>query len=268
MDFSILAYGFVQRALLVSIPIAITLGILGVFVVMRRMAFVVDAIAHISIAGIALSLLLSIPYTIGALIAGAFGASMLPYLRRLLGVSEDSAAGILFPTGLSAGIMLLIIAGATGVDIISYLFGSLFTLSFWDVLFAYACAALVALFFFSKKKEMMLVAVNPEIAKTEGISPERLDALMLLVFALGIVSALKAAGIILVSALVMLPPVAAMQLRKGLNWSIALSIAISFLSFIAGIALSFFIDMPSGVGITVAASILLGLSLAYGVIQR
>lgn len=268
MDFSLLSYGFVLRALLISLPIAITLGIIGVFVVMRRMAFVVDAIAHISIAGIALSMLFKIPYMFGAFAAGAFGSSLLPYLRKHLGVSEDSAAGILFPIGLSVGILLLIFAGAAGVDILSYLFGSLFTLSYLDVLFSYASATVVALFFLLKKNDLILVSVSPEIAKTEGINPEKLDALMLFVFALGIVSALKATGIILVSALVMLPAVAAMQLRKSFGLSIACSISLSFLSFIAGIGLSFFIDLPSGVAITIAASVFLGLAFLYGVVKR
>lgn len=248
---------FMQRALIAGIATAVPLAMLGVFVTAKGIAFFGDGIAHASLAGIALGLLLGVSPLWCALGVAVLFAIALAVLEEKSKLKSDTTLALLFTVGLAVGIVLLSLKRGFQPDIISYLFGNILTIGTVDLLFIVPFAGVCAVVLLLLQRRMMLLVLNREMAWLSGIPVVATHALLYTLLAITVVVAVKLLGVVLVSALLVIPVIAARQWARSLQSLFAWSIFFAEVSVVGGLVLSYVLDMPSG-----AVIVLTGAALA------
>ncbi len=244
-----LSYGFMQRALIGGSLIAILCSVLGVFLVLRRLSLIGDGLSHVTFGSVALAMFFRLHsfYTTLAIIpvvlACALGILKLTQKARIYG---DAAIGIVSALGVAAGVMLASIAGGFNVDLFSYLFGNILSISSSElviagVLFIIVIAGVVIFY-----NDLFASTFDEELAKSSGIDTDRINAVLVLLTALTVVLAMKVVGIMLISALLILPAVSALQIAKGFKAAIVCAALIGVCTVVIGISLSFVLNLPTG----------------------
>jgi zinc transport system permease protein len=248
-----LSLPFFQRALVGGVLVAVTLSLLSFFVVLRRIAFVGAGISHSALAGVAIGLILGVNTTLTATVFCALIALLIGYISRRGHVREDVAIGITFSGTMALGVTLIAVSGKYMSSLFSYLFGSILTITTADIaLMAFYClatVAVIALFF----KQLLLISFNESIARVSGIPVDFLHYLLLVLIAIVTVASIKLVGIVLVSALLVLPAATARQLAGTYRTILLLSILAGLISLFTGLALSYTFDLPSGATIVLCA---------------
>jgi zinc transport system permease protein len=245
----ILSLGFVQRAIIAGILIAATASILGVFLVLRRMSLIGDGLAHITFGSVAIVLLIGISpvyVTLSVLPLVIVSSLAILKLTRTNKIHGDAAIGIVSSVGIATGIILTSLSGGYNIDLFSYLFGSILTVNQTELILAMIVFLVVAGCIFFFYHEFFAVTFDEELAQSMGIKTKRINALLYILTALSVVLTMKIAGIMLVSAMLILPPIIALQLRVNFRITIIASAAFSILSVICGIVLSFLLNLPAG----------------------
>jgi zinc transport system permease protein len=265
---SFLHYDFLQYALLAGLMVALLGGILGVFLVLRGMSLLGDGLAHLSFAGIALGLVAGVLPLGTAFVVSVLGAISIHLMRERGLVKSDTAIGIIFTGGLAVGI-LLISLHRTLVNVQSYLFGSIIAVSENDLWITAAIVTallgLVALFY----REFVYMAFSEEAARVSGLPVRFLNLLFVTLTAGAIVMAARLTGILLVSALVIIPAATALQLRRGFHATLAWSVALGLSSVVIGLALSVQYDTAPGATIAVTnVATFIFVSLARSLFRR
>jgi zinc transport system permease protein len=262
----IFSYSFMQRALISGILVGILCAVLGVFLVLRRLSLIGDGLAHVTFGSVALALSLKAQPTYVTLAAlpvvllSSLGILKLTEKARIYG---DAAIGIVSAAGIAGGI---IIAGATGgfnVDLFSYLFGNILAVSSSETILAGVLFCVVIAVVTVNYNRLFAITFDEELARSSGIKVERINALLALLTALTVVLAMKLVGILLVSALLIIPPVTALQVARSFRLTIILAALFSVFSVTAGILLSFSLNLPSGGVIVLLNIVLLMLSLGW-----
>jgi zinc transport system permease protein len=244
-----LSFGFMQRALVGGSLIAILCSVLGVFLVLRRLSLIGDGLSHVTFGSVALALLFrlhSIYMTLAIIplvLASSLGILKLAQKARIYG---DAAIGIVSALGIATGVLMASLAGGFNVDLFSYLFGNILSISSSElviaaVLFTIVIAG-VAVFY----NDLFASTFDEELAKSSGIDTDRINAVLVLLTALTVVLAMKVVGIMLISALLILPAVSALQLAKGFRAAIICSAVIGVCTVVVGISLSFVLNLPTG----------------------
>ncbi len=246
-----LEYPFIQKAMLSGILIAITCGVLGVYIVLRKLSFLSDAIAHSSLVGVALSLPLKINPMIGAFVAAIVAGMSIRKIGKDK-LSNDASMAIIFTSGLAAGIMLLFYFKPSSIDITSFLFGSILAIDQSDFFFSMGIAALSLSIASLMHHDLVHVCLDEEMAKSSGVDVEKIDNIFFMLVALAAISALRIAGVLLVSALTVVPASSALMFRRGFAQTTMLSIFFGVMSVVIGIFASFYLNLPTGA--TIAAS--------------
>ncbi|BDV44385.1 ABC transporter [Geotalea uraniireducens] len=250
MTFSeIFQYGFLVRALIAGSLVAALCAILGVFLVLRRLSLIGDGLAHVTFGSVALALFLgfrSAYATLGAIPAvllAAFGILKLAERARIYG---DAAIGIVSSVGIAVGIMLASLAGGFNIDLFSYLFGNILSISRFElsqtVILFVVVVATVILFY----HDLLAITFDEELARTSGIRADRINTVLVLLTALTVVLAMKVVGIMLISALLILPAVTSLQFARGFRVAMVLAVLLGVLSVVAGIVISFLGNLPTG----------------------
>ena len=251
-----LAYGFMQRALLAGIFIATTCAILGVFLVLRKDAMLGHGLAHITFGGVALGLILHITPMIAALIIAVVCAVGIIKLREKAGVYEDTAIGIFSSIGMAIGIILASLAGSFNVDLMSYLFGNILAISSTEVWFSLiltliACVAITLYY-----QEFLFVTFDPDSAKASGIRVRGLESIMIILTALVVVLGMKIVGLLLVTALVVIPAAAGLQIARSFFHAILISMLVAVVSVITGLWLAFYLNVPASGSIILLSALI------------
>jgi len=259
-----LTYGFAQRALAGGVLIAVVCSLLSFFVVVRRLAFVGMGISHAAFGGVGLGLAAGID---PVLTAGFFCAALslgIGWFSRRGRVHEDTAIGILFAAAMALGVLLVRLAKAYNLDLMSYLFGSILALGWGDVATIAAVAVLVSAFVLLFFKELIFVSFDEETATASGLPVRSVYYGLLLAMAVTIVVSIKLVGIVLVSALLVIPGAAGMQLARNYRGVLAVSLTVGTGCVVAGLYLSFWLDVASGAAIvlTLFAAFLLCMLLS------
>jgi zinc transport system permease protein len=248
-----LSFPFFQRALLGGALVAVTLSLLSFFVVLRRIAFIGAGISHSALAGVALGLVLGINTTLSATVFCALTALLIGRISRGGRVREDAAIGITFSGTMALGVTLIALSGRYMSNLFSYLFGSILSITAGDItLMAVYCLVtvmLIALLF----KHLLFISFNESIARVSGLPVDFLHYLLLVLIAIVTVAAIKLVGIILVSALLVLPAATARQLVRTYRPILALSVLAGLISLFTGLVLSYRFDLPSGATIVLCA---------------
>jgi zinc transport system permease protein len=262
----IIRYGFMQRALIAGTLIATLCAILGVFLVLRRFSLIGDGLAHVAFGGVAVALLLRVDpaYTavaaIPVVLLSSLGILKLTEKARIYG---DAAIGIVSSFGIACGILLTSVAGGFNVDLFSFLFGNILSISRDELLIAAAlfCIVIVTVVFFYN--DLFAITFDEELAKSSGIRAGRINGVLVVLTALTVVLAMKLVGIMLISALLIVPAVTALQVARGFRTTIITAAGCAVFSVVAGIFASFAMNLPAG-GAIVAISIVLFVA-AYAV---
>ena len=253
-----LSYPFFQRALLAGALTALLCGALSFFVVLRRLAFVGSGVAHAAFGGVAIATLVGLPPGLGGLVASLAVAAATARAAGTSDVTEDTAVGVFTVAAMAAGVVALGFV-RTNVDLFGLMFGNILTVDPVDLLILAAATAgvLVALAFFFRP--LLLASVDEEGARVAGVATGAMRLLVLGLIGVAVVAALKVVGILLVSALLVLPGAAARPLASRWPGFLGGSIAVALASVLGGLLLSVALDIASG-----AAIILLGAVLFVG----
>ncbi|HNW58762.1 MAG TPA: metal ABC transporter permease [bacterium] len=252
----ILCYPFMQRALLSATLIGTVCAVIGVYVVLRSMAFIGAGVAHASFGGVALGFLLGInPFftTILFCLATAWGIAFLSEERK---VSEDSAVGVFFASTMAFGVLLIGFMKGYQADLFGYLFGNILAVSRFDLISSLIIGAMVLALVWFFFKEFLLLTFDPEMAKVTGLKVKGLNLLMMSLIAVTIVLSIKSVGIVLVSALIVTPAASALLLSDDFKKMMGLAILIGVGSTWIGLLLSVWLNLASGATIVTVATLI------------
>jgi ABC-type Mn2+/Zn2+ transport system permease subunit len=248
------ALEFMQRALAASLIVGILCSVIGCFVVLRAMAFLGDALAHAILPGVAIAYLLGGNLLVGALIAAVLVAIGIGLFSRRGGIKEDTAIGILFAAALALGVMLISTVRSYATDLTHILFGNVLGVTTGDLWVTGLLALLVLgvlLVFF---KEFQLASFDPVLAHMLGKRPETLRFAMLILLALTIVVSLQTVGVGLVAAMLVTPAATAYLLTRRLAAMMVVSAIIGAAASVAGLYISYYLDVASGAAVVLAAT--------------
>jgi ABC-type Mn2+/Zn2+ transport system permease subunit len=256
----ILGYSFMQRAIMASILIGTVTAVIGVYVVLRGLAFIGAGIAHASFGGVALGFLLGVNPVLSAVgfcLATAWGIA---WASERAQIREDTAIGIFFAATMALGILFIGLMDRYNVDLFGYLFGSVLSVTREDLwlsgLLGVGVLAIVALFF----KEFLLITFDPEMAQISGIPARAMYRLLLSIMALTVVVSIKVVGIILVSAMIVVPAASAYQLTEDFRSMMAVAVLIGNAAAIGGLLLSYRLNTASGATMVLTATLVFFLS--------
>ena len=255
----ILQYPFMQRAIIAGIVLACLLAWLGVFVIMRKMSFFADGIAHASLAGVAAGVLAGIHPLTTALIFSVLFSLAIYSLEKKTTLSSDAIIGILFTSGMALGVVLISFKRGFQPDLVSFLFGNILAIRPVDLGVISALSAAIMVFLAYNHKGITLMALDMDTAYMAGIRVDLLQVVFYIILAVSVVLGIKILGIVLVSALLIIPASTAKLTSKSFKGLIIQSIVFSEVVVILGIALSYALDSPTGPMIVlVGAGIFLG----------
>ncbi len=252
---------FFSRALVAGIGLALTTGPLGCLIVWRRMAYFGDTMAHSALLGVALAFLFEINLTVGVFIAAMFVSMALLALQRRGALSTDALLGILSHATLAIGLVMVAFMTWVRVDLMGFLFGDILAVSRLDIAMIYGGGALVLGLVAWLWRPLLAATVNEELARAEGMAPERSRFVFMLMMALVIAIAMKIVGILLITALMIIPAAAARRFATTPEQMAVMASAIGAVAVVGGLFGSLEFDTPSGPSIVVAALALFLLSL-------
>jgi len=244
--FSMFDYAFFQRAFLGGVCAAILCSVLGVYIVLRRAALIGEGVAHLSFGGIALGLFLSIYPLDTALVLSLVGMLAISYMQRKKIVYSEMAIGIMISFGLGLGAVLASLAGGFSVDLFSYLFGSILTISNNDLALVLVLSAVVLVFVVVFYKELMYMTFDEQGARLSGVPVGVLDIAFNVVLAFTVVVSIKVVGSLLVSALLIIPASSAMQLSRSFRGTVGISLLLGLIAVQLGLVISFIYDVATG----------------------
>jgi ABC-type Mn2+/Zn2+ transport system permease subunit len=247
-------YGFMLRALYVSVLVGIVCPILGAFVVTRGLAFMGDAMSHAVLPGLVVAFMLGVSPFLAAVPAGMGVAFLIGVISRRTGVSQDTSIGILFAGLFALGLALLATASSVSVDLEDLLLGQVLAVSGTDVYVTAGLVAIVLVVLYALNKELIFTSFDPVGASVAGLPTARLDYLLLVLLALVIVIALQAVGIVLVMAMLVTPAATASLLARSFIRLMVIGAILGALAAVAGLYISFYADLPSGPSMTLVAT--------------
>jgi zinc transport system permease protein len=250
------SYGFMQRALVVGVLLAVFSGLISVFIVLRRVSFLGSGISHAAFGGIALGFLLGINPLIMAFaysIAVALGIEQISTRGRL---AEDTAIGIFFSSSMALGVVLLGLSKSYNVDLFGYLFGSILAISEEEAWIATGVLMALTGLVFIVRRELYLITFNEELAVVSGVKTRWVKSVFLLSMAVGIVWGIEMVGVILISALLIVPGATAQLLTQRFSRMVLISCLTSLFSTLAGLFLSYRFNLAPGGTIVLCMSLI------------
>jgi len=252
-----LQYNFMRQALLASILVGLTCSSLGVYVVLRRMAFLGDAIAHTTLPGLVVAYLNRWSLLWGAIISACITAIGIGWLSRNHRLREDTAIGVVFSGMFALGIVMVSRAQSYR-DFSHMLFGNVLGVTKSDLIGISIVCVVVLGTLFAVNKEMALTTVDPHHAQTIGLSAQRMRYLLLLILALAIVAGIQSVGVVMTTALMVTPAAAASLITRQLRGMFIWSGILSVIGNCVGLYASFYLSISSGGAIVLACTILFG----------
>lgn len=246
-------YAFAERALVAAVTVGLLCGLLGFFVVLRRLAFIGVGISHSAIGGVALGLLLGIdPAWSAALFSVAVALGMF-FVGRSKRLAEDAVIGVFLSGAMALGLALAGLHHGYQRDLFAYLFGSVLAVSPADLAALVALAAVLVVVVAACFREMLFVAFDEEVARAYGRPVDAMDAVLLVVLALTVVAGVRVVGVLLVEALLVVPAATAALWTLDFRRQVALSMGLGALSAVAGLAWSMSFDVGPGAAIVLVA---------------
>lgn len=268
MEGRLMLHDFLARALIGGLGIALFAGPLGCFILWRRMAYFGDALSHSALLGIALGFLAGIDLNLGILAICVAVALFLLALQRQKRLTVDTLLVILSHSALSIGLVVASFAPSLRIDLSSYLFGDILAIAPRDLLWIYGGGVVLLVILIYQWRSLLSLTVNEELARAEGINAELTGLVFMLLIAVAVTLAMKAVGILLVSALLIIPAATARRFSATPERMAVLAAIIGGASVLGGLFASLRLDTPAGPSIVVSSAALFILSLAAGMTRR
>jgi manganese/iron transport system permease protein len=250
-----LHYEFMVRALLAACTVGALCSLIGTFVVLRRISFIGDGIAHASFAGIVIAYARGVDYLLGAAIVAVLSALGISFVHRRGGVSIDTAIGVIFTGAFALGVFLMSRMHATGTDLENLLFGNILGVSAHDLLVIGILAAGVIIMVCAMFRALIYTSFDPVVAQASGIRAGLVDQTLLVMLALTIVVSLRAVGIVLVAALLVTPAATAALISRRFVEMLCYSVVIGVSCAVGGLYASYYLQAASGATIVLAATV-------------
>lgn len=262
---SIFQYEFLQNAFASGLIIGLIAPLLGVFIVVRRLSLIADALSHVTLAGIAGSLYLSQSVAALAMLnpiylgiaASVAGSLMIERLRSLYKHFEELAIPIIMSAGIGFGAIFISLAQGFSSDLFGYLFGSVSAVSRQDLYIIIGIAVIVLIFILMLYKELFVLSFDEEYAKVTGIGSKWIHLLFMIVTALVIAGSMRIVGILLVSSMMTLPVAASLQIARGFRQAIGLSVLFGEVAVMTGLVTAYYLELAPGGTIVVSSIIIL-----------
>ena len=236
---------------------------MGTFLVLRRYSLFGDGIAHVAFGGVSVGLFLGVFPLWTAFIVSILGGLGLQKLRQSTKISGDAAVAVVLVSGLSIGVILVSSSGGFSVDLFSFLFGSILLISNEDTLMILAISAGIIATLAVLQKQFLHLTFNEEQAKIAGLPVTLLNYAFVILASITVVTSMRLVGILLISALIVIPNISAMMFGKGFKKTVGISMSISVISVVSGILLSYYYNVaPSGTIVMIAVAILIGVLVA------
>lgn len=259
----LLAYDFVLLGLLGALFTGLSAPAVGTYLVQRRLALMGDGIGHVAVTGVALGLITSTSPTLTAVVVATLGAVLIEVIREKGHASGDVALAMLFYGGIAGGVLLTGLGGQSAGQLNSYLFGSITTLSATDVWTTVALAGVVVLLAVGLSPQLFAVAQDQEFAKVAGLNVRVYNVMVAVMAAVTVTVAMRTVGLLLVSALMVVPVATAQQVTRGFRATLVAAMGLGTLAAVGGFLMSAYIDVAPGATIVLFA--LAGFMLAWPV---
>lgn len=267
---NLLQYEFLQNAFLTGIMIGLIAPLIGVFIVVRRLSLIADALSHITLAGIAASMLIEKkiasvqglnPMYMGMLFS-VFGALFIEKLRKVYKHYEELAIPIILSGGVGLSVVFISLANGFNTDLFSFLFGSVTAVSRLDVWTILTVTIVVVLAIYLFFKELFVLSFDEEHAAVSGVNAKSIHFLFIVMVALVIAASMRIVGVLLVSALMTLPVAASIRIARGFKQTLIFSIIFGELAVVGGLIAAYYLDIAPG-GTIVIFSILILIAAIY-----
>jgi zinc transport system permease protein len=251
---SMLEFDFMQRALAAALLVGLAAPAVGVFLVQRRLALMGDGIGHIALTGVALGFLLGTAPVLTAVVVATLGAVVIELVRQQGRTSGDVALALMFYGGIAGGVLLISLApGGTNANLLAYLFGSLTAVSPQDLAVIAVLSAVLLTTLLLLGREMFAVCHDEEFAQVAGLPVRALNLLLAVMAAVTVTVAMRVVGLLLISALMVVPVATAQQLVRGFRATVALALALGVAASIGGVTGSWYAGTAPGAMIVVMA---------------
>ena len=260
--FSIFRYAFVLHALMAAVLASISCGIVGTYIVARRKVFISGGITHASFGGIGIGYYMGINPVLGAAVFSILSAVGIEYISKKTDVREDSAIGILWSLGMAVGIIFIFITPGYAPNLMMFLFGSILTVTWLDIYLMMGLCLIIVAFFLVYFRLILYISFDEEYARAHRAPVNFINYLLMGIIALTIVLHIRVVGIILVISFLTIPQSTANLYSRDFRKIIFLSILIGLIGSVAGLIMSYSLDIPSGASIIFSFVILFILAKA------
>lgn len=264
----IYSYGFFLRALAAGLLCGISCPLIGVFLVARRYSFLADALAHIALTGVALGFILNVAPTILAIGVVVVAAFLVEWLRQRHRFHADALLTAVMAGGLAVGVILVSKSRGFGADLTGYLFGSLLTVTAAEVRVIAVLVALTAAIVLLLYRYLFLIALDEEYAQAAGLRVALVNSGFILVAALTVAVAIRAVGVLLTGALVVIPVLLAMRMNRSFSGTVATAVTAGMGMVFTGLHMAYAFDLPAGPAIALSGLVFLAAVTGFQYLYR
>jgi zinc transport system permease protein len=254
-----LEYSFMHRAFLAGAVTALICPAIGVFLVPRRLSLIADTLSHVALAGVALGLLLGVSPVLGALVVTVAGAVGMERLRAGGALQGDAALAVFLSGGFALAVVLISLARGFNADLFAILFGSILTVSPADVWLIVALGAVVAVTIGSFYPQLLAITLNEDLARTSGVPVAALNLLLTVLTALTTVVAMRMVGVLLVSAMIVIPSLTGFALGRSFRQATFIAIVMALASMTVGLIAAYYLRLAAGGAVVLTALIVFAL---------
>lgn len=255
------SYDFFQKAFLAAVFASISCGIIGSYIVSRRIVFISGGITHASFGGIGLAFLLGFNPLLGAVLFAIASALGIQFFTKVAEIREDSSIAIWWSLGMALGIIFVFVTPGYTPNLMSYLFGNILTVTTSELWWMLMLNIVIIGFFILFFRRILYIAFDEEFARTAGLPVNLFNYLTIILIALTVVLNIRVVGIILILSLLTIPQASANLFTKNFKSLLILSSVFAFIGTIIGLFASYFMDIPSG------ATIIFTLVLMFGILR-
>jgi len=256
--FELFQYHFFTNALLAALLSAISCGIIGTYIVARRMVFIGGGITHASFGGIGIAYFLGLNPILGAAVFAVLSAFGINYFTLRGNIRQDSSIAIWWSLGMAIGIIFIAITPGYSPNLMSFLFGSILTVTTADLIYMASLSVIVSLLFILFFRVIVMISFDEEFARARNLPVNLFNYLLMAFSALVIVASIRISGVILVLSLLTLPQATANLFTKKFSSIMISSIFIGFFGMVTGLVVSYYTDLPSGATIILVMTGLFG----------
>lgn len=259
--FELFQYDFITRAFIAGILTGIVAPLIGIFLVVRRYSLMADTLAHVSLVGVAIGLLAKLDPVLTSLATAVFASLGIERLRESKKVFGESVLALFLSGGLAVAVVLISASHGFSVNLVSYLFGSITTVSQSDLYIIGSASLVIIIAIWTFYKEFFFISFNEELAQASGLQVRLFNGLLIVLAAVAIALSMRIVGALLIGALMIIPTVSAMQFGLSFKKTLVAAVAFSLVSVISGLFASYYFNLSTGGTIVVIALIFFAASL-------